>query len=510
MSPSAVFWQFDGPLAFQSQSWLQQQYGDSLTDHLFDEASLGAWLAKQTEHKLSLDKKALAECVRTTLSHGESGSSALACQASSSLKHAVGITKRVYLHAAVEGPTFTFKLAVEDRSGAIKVYQSSGTSLSAAGQGVVEQAFGMGRYSLKGIPETAQVLIDGLEVGRGAGSYVVSEGDHTLKIVADQFQPYEAKISIARGEEHTEEIKMISSNARLKVVILNLSELEDFTFQLDGKAIAVEQLKEKLILRPGDHVLSCHARDRESIERTINLKPGEDGKWVVNLQYDRPLWKIALKYPHPETERGLQQISIRVQSQTLRAGAWGGQTSGFQDRDKSPEQIKSQSETMNGFGFDVGFSWKADPDWGIGDMSFGVAGLNYQYFGASTVSDRVKFDRSAQDSVSAEYKLTSLSRFKTRLLWVGYQLTMWKVSPYFHTGFLYLYERGTIESEDDDGIVTSHGVRWGWEVGIDYRLYPEWIIKASMRAEAWPGERFGLQTMIGAAYAFDLFSSPLL
>ena len=47
-------------------------------------------------------------------------------------------------------------------------------------------------------------------------------------------------------------------------------------------------------------------------------------------------------------------------------------------------------------------------------------------------------------------------------------------------------------------------------MGVDYRLTPDWVVKASMSSDAWPGERSAIQTMIGGAFAFDALTSPIL
>lgn len=509
LASASTYWQFDGPLAFETQRWLQKNYGFTLTDHIFDEETLHEWIVKQaakSEDQESIPDQALMTCLRgLSISSGPSEP----CEIDQQLMKIAHLSGRVLIHASVEGSIFSLKLAMMDQRGQVTVYRSSGETLDQAGRALVEKALGVGQYRVTGIPDDADVMIDEVLVGKGSGVYSVSQGEHTLKITAKDYQPYESKFSLDKGQSVSEELKLVSSYATLKIKIIDRDQLEDLIVKVDEVLFDLSQLNEMIRLKPGEHVIKVDARDRQAVERKFELKPGEEGQWKIDLQLDRAPWKIALKYPHPDTQRGLQQVSFQFQTQTLRAGQWDAGVEGFQDRDKAPDQVRGQSESLNGFGLDIGFNWRAEPSWGLGPLSVSVIGLTYEHFGTSQVADRVKIDDNALKSVSAQYQLTSLSRFKTRFLWVGYQLPMWRLIPYFHTGLIYLYETGELRSEQDDGELSQHSMRWGWEVGVDYKLSPEWTIKASMSGEAWPGQRWGLQTRLGAAYAFDLFSSLL-
>ena len=252
------------------------------------------------------------------------------------------------------------------------------------------------------------------------------------------------------------------------------------------------------------------AKDREPIDKDIELAPGETGTLVVNLQYDRAPWKIALSTPHSDTKYGRQQIAFRIQSQSLRAGAWSGDVSGFESYPL--EKINAQTSKMNGFGLDLSFAWLVREELGLGPMRLDLIGYNFERSGDGKVGETLKLDNSSIMSVQKQHELKSLSRHKFRLAWVGYQLPMWRITPYFQGGLMWVYERGKVSkiSTGESGTVHNYGFRFGWEMGVDFRLSPTWVMKASMSSDAWPGERSAIQTMIGGAFAFDALSSPLL
>ena len=167
---------------------------------------------------------------------------------------------------------------------------------------------------------------------------------------------------------------------------------------------------------------------------------------------------------------------------------------------------------MNGFGFDLSFDWLVEESFGFGPVRLNPLGYNFESFSDSQVAEELNFEVGVHSSQVKYYKLRSLHRHKTRLMWLGYQLPMWRITPYAQAGLLWVYERGKIEREStgDTAIVSAHSLRFGWEVGVDVRLTPEWVVKASMISDVWPGERSAVQTLIGGAYAFDAISSPLL
>ena len=67
---------------------------------------------------------------------------------------------------------------------------------------------------------------------------------------------------------------------------------------------------------------------------------------------------------------------------------------------------------------------------------------------------------------------------------------------------IWLYERGELANEN--GEVSAHSLRLGWEVGVDALISPEWGVKASMIADSWPGKRSAYQLALGVSYAFSV------
>ena len=162
--------------------------------------------------------------------------------------------------------------------------------------------------------------------------------------------------SIKSGQKLSEKIKMMSSLANLDLKILHREELQGLTVVIDEQELNSDQYLSIYEISQGKHRILITAKDREAIDKEIELSPGETGTLVVNLQYDRAPWKMALSSPHSDTKYGRQQIAFRIQSQSLRrAGAWSGDVSGFESYPL--EKINAQTSKMNGFGLDLSFAW---------------------------------------------------------------------------------------------------------------------------------------------------------
>lgn len=511
LSPAPTLWQFDGQLAFQAQRWIQSQYGETLTDHLLDETALRAFLEREIRGENLQDSPMLQRCLLELISGTEQRTSDQSCNVDELLMRQLKLDKRVYLTADVEGANFYITLVLESLDAEPQVYTSTGSDLRAAGRAIIERAFGMGTFVLTGIPNEAEVIVDDILVGKGPGSYVVTAKEHSVVIKAKNYQDYVNSFTLSAGQKIEQNLTLVSSLASLKINIHHEEELEQLEVLIDGQKLSTEEFHSDYQLQPGKHRYKIDALDRQAIEREFELKPGEIGQLVVNLQYDRAPWKILLKKPHSDTKYGRTQIALRFQSQTLRSGAWSGDVSDFSGSNP-PSQIRSQSQSLNGFGFDFSFDWLVEESFGWGPVRLNPLGYSLESFGDSELGEELKFDPNAHTLTKKNYRLNSLLRHKTRLFWLGYHLPMWRVSPYAQAGVLWVYERGEIEREStgETGIVSQHSLRLGWELGLDIRLSPEWVVKASMMSDLWPGERSAVQTLIGGAYAFDAFSSPLL
>ena len=507
LSPtSPSLWHFEGPLAYQAQEWVQNQYGDSLTEHLFDEIALERHLSAVKQDKDLKQVEQLQTCLVARLKTDSSKG----CNLESLFLNEAQLSGHVYFYASVQGAEFTVKLLVAKAGSEAVLYEEKGEDLKLAGRKAIERAFAMGRYGISGLPSQASIYIDGVEVGQGNGSFVVSAGTHQIKVIAPNFQDYQADFTIQSGQKLDEQVKLVSSLAVLDLKILHQEELQNLKVFVDGEELSSDQYLSSYELPPGKHRVLISANNRESIDKEIELAPGEKGTLVINLQYDRAPWKIALSTPHPDTKYGRQQIAFRLQSQSLRAGAWSGDVKGFESYPL--EKVNAQTSKMNGFGLDISFTWLVREELGLGPMRLDLIGYNLETSGDAKVGETLKLDNSSVMSVQKQHELKSLTRHKFRLAWVGYQLPMWRVTPYFQGGLMWVYERGKVSkiSTGESGSVSSYGFRLGWEMGVDYRLTPAWVIKASMSSDAWPGERSAIQTMVGGAFAFDALTSPLL
>lgn len=517
-TPAVVYWQFDGQLAFEAQQVVQSEYGETLKDHLFDESMLKAHLlkwvistndSKKSKAKLNeasadaqpkpkLTPSELQKCL-PLLTQNPSD-----CQVTPLMLKASSLSQLVYFHIQFESNQFQARMALESASGALKVYRRQGPKLRPLIRALIEEVFSVARYEVTGLPPQAEVWIDEQKMPP-RGPYVVSAGTHRIKVSAPKYQDYKTTVTLKNGQLLSEKVKLASALASLKISILNRDELKDLRVTLDGQPLEIEQLSQEVEIKPGQHTLTCSARDRRSIKKAFELKPGEHGQWQVRLNYDKPLWKIALRTPHADTRYGDLLVGVRLQTQTLRAGAWRAQVDEFKDPLLAPDKIRSQPQDLGGYGFDVDVSWVLDESWGVGPMRVGLLGLGYERFSQGIVSDRVRIDTSALSPVNGLYDLSSLNRFKTRFLWPGYQLSFWRISPYFKTGLMWVYERGDIDTDREDGIISRHSLRWGWELGFDYRLTPEWIVQAACSGDVSDGQRAALQVLLGAAFALDVF-----
>lgn len=507
LSPTPTLWHFDGPLAYQAQEWVLRQYSDTLTDHLLDEEALQTHVEGVKTLPSTKVEAALQACIKARLQQIKKNT----CSLEKVLLDLGQLNGHVYMHTSLKGQHYHVKLLVEKKGASAKIYEANSIDLKEAGHQVIQQAFGIARYEVSGLPSDAQIYIDGQEIGQGNGSYVLTSGVHQLKIVAKNYQVYENSFSVSSGQKLVEKIKMLSSLATLDLKILHEDELENIKVTIDGEELSSTQFHELIKLKPAKHLIKITATDRQAISKEFELNPGEDGKLVVNLQYDRAFWKILLKTPHLDTKQGAQQITFRLQSQTLRAGAWDASVSEYSGM-PTLNKTRSQTQSANGFGFDLGFTSEVDPQFGLGPMRLDVIGYNFERFTDAELGAELKLDNSSTLSVQKRYDLEHLDRHKFRIMWLGYQLPMWRITPYFQTGLMWVYERGEIvkPSSQDTGIVSNHSLRIGWETGADIRLTPEWVIKVSMAGDVWPGERGAVQTLIGGAYAFDAFSSSLL
>ena len=518
-----VYWQFDGPLSFEAQQLVRSEYGESLKGHLFDEVALEEHLLKVTaqgQQSASLKPAStsdLSGCL-DLLDGGDGASGAqgdkeaatspkinrATCPLSTLILRTGGINQLIYLHVQFQEGTFSAQMAVEESTGTLKTYRRTGDKLRPLIRTLLNSVFRLAHYRITSLPPKAKVWIDGQEVS-SAGRYLLTEGSHDVKISAPQRQDYTTKIELKRGQILEETPKLVSALAQIQVFVLNRAELVDLEVSLDGTPLDLAQIEKGIELKPGKHTLRSSARDRQPIERVFEMQPGQTGKWDVALNYDKPLWKIAMREPHPDTLQGDVMVAVRLQTQSLNAGRWNAEVSGFKDELTEPDQLRGQPDPLSGFGFDVDVSWALSPSWGLGPARVGLVGFGYSGFTEGVVSQQATLDATALPSVNGVYQLTNLHRFSTRFLWPGYQLTAWRVSAYLKTGPMWVYEIGGIENDREDGVVGGHSFRWGWELGLDYRITPEWAIEAAIAGDVSSEERAAFQVLLGATIALDLF-----
>ena len=226
LSPTPTLWQFDGKLAFQAQRWIQSHYGETLTNHLLDEAALRAYLESEERRADLADSKGLEHCLIEVANDSQNKKESR-CDIDQLLVEQVKLNKRVFLTTDVEGSSFYITLVIDPIGGEPLVYTATGSDLKSAGRAIIERAFGMGTYVITGIPSEARVLVDNIEVGRGPGTYVVTAQEHRLKVSAKNYQSYESTFTLKAGQKIKQELTLVSSLASLKIKIHHEDELEE-------------------------------------------------------------------------------------------------------------------------------------------------------------------------------------------------------------------------------------------------------------------------------------------
>ena len=483
---SHTIWSFEGPLAIEVQQYIQQRYASHVKNHLFGAESVSDHLNRA----LAQPAKSLWSCLADETE----------CDLESALFKHAKIGKRVYVYARSEAGRYMIHLVLYAPNASQPVhYREVGDSFEATCGPLLNQILEMGRLKLNHISTDTQVQIDGQVVGHGPGVYPLSAGAHSLRLNAPQHTPHTEDLSIKAGHSLEISVQLVSALSHIKVRVLDQDSLVDLKVTLNQKVIQAGALQS---VGQGKHLIEVSAHDRVTYSKTIDVGSSEQITVPVSLSYNRAEWKMWLRDPHPDAISQRNQLYFRFKGGSAQGGLWPAEVSDFETSPGmiSPSSISTQNGSIQFTGFDLGINWNLPITSPVGPMRFDLLAFSYERF-----SDSGIVNEDLKESMDRkEYDLVELSRYQTRFLWVGYQLPMWRVIPYLQTGLIWTYESGKISEGDQSGAVSYSGFRLGWEAGIDVAISPEWVIKTSLSADTWPGERSVLRGTLGFAYSFSL------
>jgi hypothetical protein len=483
-----TLWSFDGPLAIELQSYLQKNYVQQSHNHLFDEKSIHNYIA---QHKtLSFDK----------------AWSCLSNQSKCNLRHVLfntlGIKQRIFAYAEVNGMIHKIHFMVDRKQGKLIHYRVEGKDLASACASILNQLLELGAVEIKVHPPQAKVWIDGKKITSKAGKIPLSSGSHEIIIKSKGYQTYQESIEVKGNYVERYDIRLKSLLADFKLLISEANENSDFKVLLDKKPILFNQV---IKIPVGEHQIKVTASDYKMFTRKFSINYGEKLTLKAAMNPKRARWKVALKTAHPDVKATHNQVYFRLRAGQLHSGAW---SASVKNTNSNPllqvTEAQAQSYPTSLWGFDLGFQWNLSSRSLLGPLRSDLIGLSYQSIGRESTI----FGKNSQTGKEVSYDLIEMQRFQTRFAWIGYQFPMWRITPYFDTGFIWVYESAVLQTGEIQAEISQHTLRWGWEAGIDFTFSPKWVLKTAMLIDTWPGERTALQAILGVAYAFNALRDP--
>jgi hypothetical protein len=487
-----TLWTFEGPLAPSLKAIVKERYSARAAEHIFERAELEAHLAATLTPASLAPLEACARDERT-------------CDLGQLLLEGGSLSGRAFV-SAQERPEGGFTVRVTwYKADAVAPERFSVTepTLERACALVFGQALQVGTLVIKGLPPGATLSQGERQVPLLEGKALLEAGEHELTVSAPDHEPIIIKAALGAGLTTELQVKMVVSSATFKLMVLGDERMQGLKATLNGEPLIVDQVVRLPSKR--EHTLRVEAEDRAPYDLTFTLSPSEARTQTVELPLSRAPWKIALRTPHPDVQASTNQVYARFRSARLAGGSWGADVSGSSGAAK---EVQSQSYPAGAWGFDAGFRWNVDPASLAGSLQLDLVGVGYQRvegpiaLNEGTPGQTSNCDKRSDPPRPCEgLTLNELNRTLTRLLWVGYQLPMWRVTPYLNAGLLWVYESGSLKGGGD---VSAHSLRLGWEAGVDMTLSPEWVVKMALVADAWMDSRASYQLAIGAAYAFTL------
>jgi hypothetical protein len=481
-----TLWRFQGPLAPELRAIAQELYAERVRGHLFTQEAL----IEHLRGALSTANKGLFDEVSACLSGGSP------CDDMALLLRRLRLKERVFVGATEGDQGFKVTLSSQIPGQPKRSLSAQGETLRGAARKLFEQRLQLGTLKLEGLPKEAEIKVGGEVISTLSEPLALPAGSYELSVSAPHMLPYSTQVEIKPLSLTTLTPALTPSTTDFKVIVLDHERMPDLKVTLNGQAVQVGALLKVKVNEPYEVV--AEATDRVKHSESITFKPNtEVAVLTIEMPYSRPFWKVALKEPHPDHMHNAL-LYVRLSGGQLNAGNWGASVRG---RDEV-SALKSQAYSAGSWGVDAGLSWDNDPTSPTGSLRLDLGGFSYQELSDPiTVGEGAPGASRCDGAPCAGYTLTSLQRYLTRLLWVGYQAPMWRVVPYGNIGLLWSYERGELAG---GGEVSTHSLRLGWEVGLDATLTPEWGVKLSLTADAWPGERSAYQGALGLTYAFSV------
>lgn len=488
-----TLWAFEGPLAASLKAIVQERYGAQASGHIFERADLEAHLAA---HLTDSSLAPLEACVRD----------ARVCDLPSLLLEGGALKGRAFVSAQERAEGGVTVRVTWYKAGVAQPERFSATepTLDRACAVVFEQALQVGTLVIKGLPPGATLAEGEAQVALQGGRALMEAGEHELTLTAPDHEPLSLKVALRPALTTEVEVKMLTSSGTFKLMVLDDERMQGLKATLNGEPLTVDQVVRLPSKR--EHTLRVEADDRAPYDLTFTLSPSEARTQTVELPFSRAYWKIALRAPHPDVQVSTHQVYARFRSAHVAGGSWEADVSGW---DGQAKRVQSQSYPVGAWGIDAGFRWNIDPSSAAGSLQLDMVGVGYQRVsGPIALNEGAPGQKGDCDKRSDPPRpcegltLTELHRTLTRVMWVGYQVPMWRVTPYLNAGLLWVYESGSLKG---GGEVSAHSLRLGWEAGVDMTLTPEWVVKMALVADAWVDSRASYQLAVGAAYAFTLF-----
>lgn len=486
---SQTLWIFEGPLAPRIQGFVREMYAERVAAHIFDRKGLFEHLQKAFMiSNQTLDQETLG-CL----------SDQATCDDQALLMRRLALKERIFVSAVEDEKGFLVRLERRGQSReSVKTFQARHQDLSEACAELFEQFLQVGTLSITGLPKAFELKVNDQKLEVERWPIVLEAGEHELTLSAPEHEALTLKILIKPSLLTEVDVKLTSSKVQLKIIVLDDERMNDLRLKIDEKVVQPEAITELRINQ--DYTITAQAEDRSTYTKIHRFKPNDDTYTLtIEMPYSRPYWKVALKTPHPERIHN-SLAYVRVSGGQLNAGSW--KSSASQTSANTPDSFKSQGYPVQTWGFDLGVKWDADPSSNTGSLRLDLAGFGYQHIGDPfNINEGTPGAKSCHGTTCIGVDITSLDRYLTRLLWIGYQVGMWKVTPYANLGLIWLYERGELTT---GGEVSAHALRLGWEVGFDALLSSEWGLKTALIADTWPGQRSAYQLSLGVSYAFSV------
>ncbi len=482
---ATTLWKFEGEFCDDLQTLLSSRYQEQLPGHLLSDPEIEKFIQERINFPKELG------CL--------DDSSTCKQSASVSLLSGLGVSARVMAICKRNQQQYEIKLIWENLKPFHQdIYVGKGSTLEEATSLVIEQSISIGYLQVSGVPESAEVKVDDVLVGKGSGKYPVSAGSHQLSIKANDFKTFEQMISIVRKEVLELKLSLDSIYAELTFDVKPV----DAELYIDGEKFDHQDVKKFALQEAKSFRIQVMAAEHQTYDAQITLSPEEKAILKVNLPSDKPVWKIEAAKAHPDLFAKPQRAGLKLSFGSTNAGAWPAKTV----INQRIYEVTRQMTPLSTFGFDTNVNSELGP-------------ISSELFAFSYLQSNDQINVKINDAQNSSLTMDGLKKINLRFLWLGYQFPAWRLAPFIRAGMIYTYEwssiaKGTayLDSMDLSKIdsakgasISYSGFKFGWELGVRIQASPLWHAQISWGAETWFGVRSMVQTSILIGYALDLF-----